>query len=595
MIKHIKRLSPQWRKFWQFVCLAGLALSLIVGISAITHYSTQLSTESASVEPIAREDLPTETTISAEGGATSTPQAEETGARETFIGWGKSNANCGSDRGGPTDNAIAAAYGNDAYPWTNKIKWDCVYNIKDFSAATMVAQFNAARDAAAKSGGVVYFPAGTYNFEDSIELKNGVVIRGDNPEVKDAKSREYRPPTQLVFPKYEPKLSGDGTPNDTAFKTISTQSVNEDSNIGLINVDVNRAAINFVNNKDNATNENIVVFGVRSNNVARPDRGVPDRSFQEGWMRYSDRFASNIKVHAHANVLVANNRVNDNITDNYNQPGYKVKTIDGDAVVTYAEGDKVPFHYGNHYGIVVNRSKAGGFKPNADPESEPRLFRKGIVIRDNWVYHTMRVAIMGAGDGLIIQSNLVKDESGKQWWTHPTGLKQPRGAVTLENRAIDWSGWNVRIEDNTYEVYRHRVMDTGYLSVDGEGILIQECCGGTKINGAIIRNNQGNSYIGLYKVPSMKNVEISENRLGNSISDTSLIYVNADTNNRESSMDNVMIKNNTVEGGIFAQASAGGSGNAIENNRGNNSGSIKSSCHVRVSGNSGFNSEPCLE
>ena len=68
-----------------------------------------------------------------------------------------------------------------------------------------------------------------------------------------------------------------------------------------------------------------MILGVRSNNVAEPDAGVPDLAFQAAWLRYSNRFVANFKISAYANVLVANNRLNDAITDSYEQPGYTVR------------------------------------------------------------------------------------------------------------------------------------------------------------------------------------------------------------------------------------------------------------------------------
>ncbi|MGL5194814.1 MAG: glycosyl hydrolase family 28-related protein [Chroococcales cyanobacterium] len=588
-------LSPRWKKFWQFVCLAGCAFSLILGGYAISNYSQNLN-NSLENSPQTLQNPVAVTSVNAPETVTVPPQAAtHTSAPQPPRTPQRLAANCGSPQGGPTDNPIAEKYSNDSYPWTNQIKWNCVYNIEDFNGRTIVARFNAARDAAAANGGgVVYFPAGTYSFEDSITLKNGVVLRGEIPSVNDAKNSGFNPHSKLQFPKYEPRLSGNGTPNDTAFKTITTTAGDTDSNIGLVNLDINRAAISLRGDIDTGNNQNLVIYGIRSNNVAEPDPGVPDTSFQSPWLRYSYRFAANIKVNAKANILIANNRINDNITDNYDQPGYQVKPIQGDQIITYAEGNKVPFHYGNHYGIVVNRSKSGGFQKNANPNTEPGLFRRGITVRDNWVYHTMRVAISASGDGLVIQDNQVRDERRKQWWTHPTGLREPRGAVTLENRAIDWSGSNVLVEGNQYEVYRHRIGTTKYLSVDGEGILIQECCGGTEVNGAIIRNNQGNNYIGLYKIPSIKNVEIVGNRVNAELTDVELIYVNADTNNAPGVMEDVTIANNIVNGGILAKGTAGGRRNTVENNQGNNSAALTYSCHVAAKGNTGFEEPPCL-
>jgi hypothetical protein len=189
-----------------------------------------------------------------------------------------------------------------------------------------------------------------------------VVIRGETPKVTDAKSSEYHPPTQFIFPKYEPTLSGSGTPNSTAFKKILTTSPNTDSNLGIINVDINRAGIYLLGNIDVVRSQNIIIYGIRSNNVADPIPNVPDPSFQSAWLRYVDLFAANIKINAYANVLVSNNRLNDALSDNYDQPNYQVKSLDGTSTVIYKEGRKVPFHYGNHYGIVVNRSKAERFE-----------------------------------------------------------------------------------------------------------------------------------------------------------------------------------------------------------------------------------------
>ncbi|MGF1494642.1 MAG: hypothetical protein ACFBSC_19775 [Microcoleaceae cyanobacterium] len=497
-------------------------------------------------------------------------------------------SNCGSKTSGPADNPIKTSLAS----WTQEIRWRCVYNIEDFPGNNLINRFNAARDAAAQAGGgVVYFPAGIYNFPDSIQLKSGVIIRGATPQVTDAKSSNFDPPTQLVFPQYRPQLSGQGTPNSTAFKQITTQAPGKDQNIGLVNLAINRAAISFLENVNKTQGRNILVFGVRSNNVALPDPQVPDTAFQHPWQRYSYRFAANIEVAGFENILIANNRINDAITDNFEQPGYRLKTADRKSVVTFEDGKKALFHYGNHYGIVVNRHSEGeGFKLAATPETEPGLFRSGVVVQDNWVYHTMRVAIQASGKGLVIQNNQIVDQPNKQWWIHPAGKKLATGAVTLENRAIDWSGWDVSVIGNQYEVYRHRIGETKYLSVDGEGILIQECCGGTTVRGVKIQNNRGNGYIGLYKVRDIKDATISDNQLRGAD-----ILVLADTNNKPYTMNNVQVKNNTVDGNIIARASQGGQGNVIQNNTGSSSSKIEQTCEtqVQINNNQSFDLEAC--
>ncbi|MFY7802561.1 MAG: glycosyl hydrolase family 28-related protein [Limnoraphis robusta] len=583
-----KTIHRRWKKFWIVflvtVAMIGLAVSSYAFIGIFTVKAPESTVNSTSIQNSL------ETVVSPEA-SESISQNQQTKNQQTLFSQVNRSSGCTSSPGEPVDNIIASFYGKDAYPWTNQLRWDCVYNINNFSGSNLIEKFNKARDAAASNGGgVVYFPAGTYSFTDNIELKDGVILRGETPSVKEAKSANYSPPSKLVFPKYEPKLSGNGTPNETAFKKISTNNPLQDSNIGFVNLEINRAAISILADMNAQKNKNIVVFGVRSNNVAKPDPKVPDLSFQEPWQRYSYRFAANLELTASENILVANNRINDQITDNFEQPGYQLKTRDKKSTLTYSDGKKAIFHYGNHYGIVVNRfGKDGeGFQLAATPKTEPGLFRPGVVIRDNWVYHTMRVAIHASGQGLIIQDNQIKDQANKQWWLDPTGMREATGAVTLENRAIDWSGWDVLVEGNNYEVYRHLVGDTGYLSVDGEGILIQECCGGTKVNGAIIRNNQGNAYIGFYKVQEMQNVTLENNQLSNNAD----ILVLADTNNSPYAMKDVKVVNNQVGGNIVAKASAGGSGNIIQGNMGNG-GKIEHTCSVEVKNNQGFDVKPC--
>jgi hypothetical protein len=488
----------------------------------------------------------------------------------------------------PTDNPVATHYGWTQYPWTDDIFWGHVFNIADFPGSTLTGRFTAARNAAsAVGGGVIYFPAGTYHFEDTIRLTNGIVLRGAAPTngIFDARVAGFDPPSKLVFPQYNPTFTGSGTPNSTAFKRITVAAGDTDSNLGLVWLDVNRAAINLQGAMNSGRNRNIVVFGVRNNNVAEASPDVP-ASFQPAWSRYSYRFAANIRIQAYANVLVANNRLNDNITDNFNQPGYVVTNTTSGGLTTFTDGSRVPFHYGNHYGIVVNRSQSGGL--NETPLTAPSLFRPGIVIRDNFVFHTMRVAIHAAGQGLIIRDNVVRDQSGKQWWTDPVGTRQASNSQTLENRAIDWAGWDVTITGNDYQVYRHLLNGGPYLSVDGEGILLQECCGGTQANGLTIARNTGNAYISLYKIPDIRDVLI----VSNTVTDTGLgIYVNADPNGGAGEMFDTRIVSNQVTGPITARASGNGANVEVRGNTG--AGGISASCFVLVTNNPGFTVSSC--
>lgn len=95
----------------------------------------------------------------------------------------------------PTDNPVAAHYSGDAgYPaWTDHINWDQVIDMSTYGnpGDSEFEKFEAARDELhATGGGVLYYPAGVYDFSDApmdgpdgkgLMLKSGVVIRGEAP------------------------------------------------------------------------------------------------------------------------------------------------------------------------------------------------------------------------------------------------------------------------------------------------------------------------------------------------------------------------------------------------------------------------------
>jgi len=113
----------------------------------------------------------------------------------------------------PTDNPVATFYSGDAgYPaWTDRIRWTNVINMKTFDKGkTNFERFENARDQlAAKGGGVLYYPAGTYDFSDGpfdgpdgrgLMLRSGVAIRGEAPTGKPlATSGKLDLPTKFVF------------------------------------------------------------------------------------------------------------------------------------------------------------------------------------------------------------------------------------------------------------------------------------------------------------------------------------------------------------------------------------------------------------
>ncbi|MBA3706322.1 MAG: hypothetical protein H0W84_10635, partial [Bacteroidetes bacterium] len=126
----------------------------------------------------------------------------------------------------PKDNPLATYYsGTVGYPaWTDKIKWQNVIDMSLYNQGLNDFQkFEKARDQLyTAGGGILYYPAGTYDFSDApadgpngrgLMLKTGVVIRGATPTGdKDAKDGTLGLLTKFLF-KFNTR-SGGQVPRD---------------------------------------------------------------------------------------------------------------------------------------------------------------------------------------------------------------------------------------------------------------------------------------------------------------------------------------------------------------------------------------------
>ena len=112
-------------------------------------------------------------------------------------------ANVAAFGGSPTTNPVATYYsGPEGYPaWTDAIRWSNVTDMSRYERGrTNFEKFENARDElAAKGGGVLYYPAGVYDFSDGpfdgprgrgLMLRGGVVIRGEAPDGKPHAARD---------------------------------------------------------------------------------------------------------------------------------------------------------------------------------------------------------------------------------------------------------------------------------------------------------------------------------------------------------------------------------------------------------------------
>lgn len=559
----------------------------------------------------------------------------------------------------PTNNPYLARY--TQYPashWTNALKWTAIHNVTTYGAVANDGQDDKAaidqaiQAAGTTGGGVVYFPAGEYNVSDSLILLAGVILRGDNPAVANAKDAAFLPPSRLVFPQYVPDTTangGAGTDNRTAFKVITCRY--DAKNIGVVNLDINRAGIEFhpafdslgmvthaggttANYQPLGDLRNVIVMGVRSNNVAQPNLNIPNLTGpnkMRPWQRWYNYFVANVDVYASENAAICNNRLNDAPTDNFVQPGYKVRnrctncsnyrnvgqpnnsTWNADNFVEVLDPVHAEFDYTAHYGITLNRDKKvmqngrRTIKPMIwypEPEQEPSLYAKGFIIEDNWVYKTNRVGIWCAGLGLVVKGNTIRDTAingsttwatPKKKWLGPNGDEVLRNfSATFENRGIDFGGSDLLIEDNDILVSAADFPESQYGSIDGEGIMDQGNGGGTNPNGLIVRRNRvasnrndcTNPTIGIYRTMSAHNVLYEDNVFtGNA----GCMQVEGDRGANEYSISNILVRNNTNLKHLIV---TGGYGyNAVAHN--NTSvpsltANMRISCFVREYNNSTF-------
>jgi hypothetical protein len=438
--------------------------------------------------------------------------------------------------------------------WTDTIAWANAVDVTRCAGETVDDKLtDAMARVAAKGGGVVYFPPGTYTFAQSIKLKNGIVLRGADP-TGTAKDDRYDPPTKFEFPRYEFKPDGDGAKLDTAFKGNYCEHPATDSNVGLVHIAVNRGHVHLDDDhsEKHRAGRNRVVFGCVFRNAAVADPSVPNLSIgQKSWQRFTARHHAAVDVKAEENILIANNRLPKSGDDNATMNGYvlldqkkKAAAIDG-VVFDY---DNRPAIYVNHYAI----GGQGGQGPDGTPETHPHGFRKGIVIRDNGIYCTGRMGIGFCGDGVACVGNVIRFPDDV-WRPTATGQAVTTGSSTNDNRAVEMRGWRWVVSGNEYTVHRNWAFDRKYRINDGEGLMHEDHVNST-IRDSVLTGNTGNTYLSLYKTAGIDGLVVARNdiRLGDgrqTIASGAAIFVSADRTRERFPCRNVTIADNTVRGG----------------------------------------------
>ncbi len=258
----------------------------------------------------------------------------------------------------------------EANHWSNAIAWNNVTNVTKVkgllgreNAVDSVVFHQTMETISKNGGGVLFFPVGTYIFKNTIMLYDGVVLRGENPlGVKNAKHQSYSLPTIFEFPRYKPKMDRmradtslfKNVSNQTAFKSIKTNTRGI-KNFGLVNIDINRAIIDFrKKNTESMGFRNVLIYGIKQNNAVVPVEGIPTAAQIKGgnnWQRWTEKYIGNINLSVEANALVANCKLNDNTKDSFKQFGYMV-----DDGFTF-DGSRAVFDYINHIGIMIEEVK----------------------------------------------------------------------------------------------------------------------------------------------------------------------------------------------------------------------------------------------
>jgi hypothetical protein len=483
--------------------------------------------------------------------------------------------------------------------WTDEIKWANVVDIAQIPGEDTLEKINAAQQQlAAKGGGVVYFPPGTYQVKDHIHLLDGIVLRGADPgPVSKAHDDKYAPPSKLEFPKFEFKAEGDGTPLDTAFKGIYAKDPATASNCGVVNLDVNRGHIHLAEAEGHKCGRNRIAYGCVLRNAARPDPAVPDLKLgQKPWQRYTVGYMNAaIDLIVETNGLIANNRLPKSGEDNFTMNGYllwtrqrEMKPLDG-----------VVFDYDNRAGIYLNHygiGGPGGGGPDGTPETHPWGFRKGLMIRDNYVFNTGRCAIGFCGDGVQCLNNIIRFPKGV-WRPTVTGRHLSYGSDTNDNRAIEIRGWRWVVDGNDYEVYRNICADHTWPINDGEGLMHEDHVNST-VKDSVLTNNRGNAYLSIYQTAGVDGLLVEGNQIhiDAGAGGEGAITVAANRVNHAFPCRNVRILNNTVSGrGIMIDGSKEeSSGNIIKGNKavgkpfGKEGYVIRNMANAKVEDNEGF-------
>jgi hypothetical protein len=430
----------------------------------------------------------------------------------------------------PTDNPVAAFYpGPEGYPaWTDGLRWDRVINMKTYTKGkTDYDKFLKARDEFSEGGGVMYYPAGTYDFSTmpagvGLLLTPGVIIRGEAPSDRPLASEgKLELATKFVFAFRE--RGGGDVPRDFNFIGLQPddrKAIKAIDQVGIAWVHLVGATVNFGPQMDwgktwgsaKALMSDKVKkeWGRRDPSGTHPfdalagggkkyvgagkgrlifgcvfeDAAVLDDYLDPGYG--ADGFQASLhcaRIIAYGSrVLVANNL----LPRSRHNFKYRQKT----SANAKGKGDsQVLFDYGRTCGIDINKDL---LICAAAEGTCPGYFEEGIVVRDNYVFNHGHKGYNISGNWVTITDN--KNERvylragqdayglGTGWTLTRDGYEVAGATSDNSSRAFDPAGRNLWIDGNAFN-------NTGSSpGSDGEGIACR-AAGGTPIFSWAITHN----------------------------------------------------------------------------------------------------------
>lgn len=249
----------------------------------------------------------------------------------------------------PADNPVAGILPvrND---WTNRVRWSTVVNVGDVTGLIKTGNlvdstvFAMTMQQLSAKGGVLYFPSGNYQFHFDVILPNRVVLRG-------ADRRDSLSLTHFQFSKFNPAPKHS---KETAVPKKITIAAGTTSTVGLVNLDINRAYVDFRTNTPRLTLTNVILYGLRINNAAAVSPTVPtayQNAHNHQWQRWPNAQTGSINLKANRNFLIVRCRINDEPTDNYRQNGYLID--DGMSF----DGTQAMFKFTDHVGLNLQTDR----------------------------------------------------------------------------------------------------------------------------------------------------------------------------------------------------------------------------------------------